>query len=63
MGNKPKAKLINKDGNIFNLAGIVSGVLNKNGMKNEAKEFQSKLWNCQSYDEALNLMSEYVDIY
>lgn len=60
---KPKCKLIGEDGNVFNLAGIVTGTLKKAGMKAEAEEFSKRLWEMPSYDAALNLMGEYVEIY
>jgi hypothetical protein len=59
---KPIVKLIGQDGNVFNLAGIVSSALKKAGLKDQAKEFQTRLFNCRSYGEALQLMTEYVEV-
>lgn len=59
---KPKCKLTGTDGNVFALAGIVGEVLRKAGLAEKAKEFSSKLFQCHSYDEALCLISDYVDV-
>ena len=59
---KPKCKLVGTDGNVFALAGKVSEVLKQAGQADEAKDFQSKLFKCHSYDEALQLMMEYVEV-
>ena len=59
---KPKCKLIGTDGNVFVLAGVVSRCLRSNKMYDEEKEMSSRLWECASYDEALQLFCEYVDI-
>jgi len=57
---KPKCKLVGTDGNVFSLAGKVVSTLKKKGFKEEAKEFSSRLGECGSYGEALNLMGQYV---
>ena len=59
---KPKCKLVGTDGNVFALAGRVSSVLKKAGQREKAREFTNKLPECKSYDEALLLMSKYVEI-
>ncbi|MBI2020163.1 hypothetical protein HYS94_01965 [Candidatus Daviesbacteria bacterium] len=59
---KPKVKLTGTDGNVFALAGLVNRALRKAGQEDKAKEFSSKLFKCGSYGEALNLMSEYVEV-
>lgn len=59
---KPKCVLVGEDGNVFNLAGIVSRTLRKAGQADKAKEFQTKLFKCGSYDDALVLMQDYVEI-
>lgn len=60
---KPKCALIGQDGNIFNLMGIASRTLKTNGMSEEAKEMVEKIeTTAKSYDEALNIMSDYVEI-
>ena len=35
---KPKCKLLGEDGNIYNLMGIASRTLKKNGLEEEAKD-------------------------
>ena len=59
---KPKCKLIGQDGNIFNLAGIASKVLKKAGQADKAKEMTTRIFACGSYEEALNIIGEYVEI-
>lgn len=59
---KPKCALIGQDGNIFNLVGIASRTLKQNGMKEEAKEMSNRVFCSHSYDEALNIIGEYVEI-
>ena len=60
---KPKCALIGKDGNIFNLMGIASRTLKRNGMQEQSEEMIEKITtNAKSYDEALCIISEYVDI-
>ena len=60
--NKPDCPLIGQDGNIFNLMGIASRTLRRNGMAEEAKEMTDRIYQSGSYDEALCIMGEYVNI-
>ena len=59
---KPDSPLIGQDGNIFNLMGIASRTLRRNGMAEEAKEMTNRIYQSGSYDEALCIMGEYVNI-
>lgn len=59
---KPDCALIGKNGNIFNLMGIASQTLKKNGLREQAKEMQERITISSSYDEALGIMEEYVNI-
>ena len=59
---KPKCELIGTDGNVFALAGKVRVTLKRAGQRNKADEFTERLKKCGSYDEALALMMEYVDV-
>ena len=59
---KPKCALIGQDGNIFNLVGIASKTLRRNGMQEESKEMSDRVFSSHSYDEALNIIGEYVEI-
>ncbi len=62
MNEKPKCPLLNADGNIFNLLGMASRTLRENGMREQAKEMQSRVTASGSYSEALNILGEYVAI-
>lgn len=59
---KPKCALIGQDGNIFNLVGIASRTLKQNGMQEESKEMSNRVFSSHSYDEALSIIGEYVEI-
>lgn len=59
---KPKCALIGQDGNIFNLMGIASRTLKQNKMQEQAKEMCDRVTSSGSYEEALNIIGEYVDI-
>lgn len=59
---KPDCKLIGEDGNIFNLMGIASRTLRKNGMMEEAAEMRDRVRASGSYDEALCIIGEYINI-
>lgn len=59
---KPDCKLIGEDGNVFNLMGIASKTLKRNGMQDKAKEMNDRIFDCESYDEALSIIGEYVNI-
>ena len=60
---KPKCKLIGEDGNTFNLCGIASATLKKAGQHDRAVEMVNRVVTSGSYEEALNIISDYVDIY
>lgn len=59
---KPFVILIGEDGNIFNLVGLASRALKKASQYDEAKEMQSKVFSSSSYNEALSIIAEYVEI-
>ena len=59
---KPPCPLIGQDGNIFNLVGIASRTLKRNGMADEAKEMTGRVFLSKNYDDALNIIGEYVNI-
>ena len=60
--NKPDCPLIGQNGNIFNLVGIASRTLKRNGLSAEAAEMTEKVFNSESYEEALDIIGEYVNI-
>jgi len=53
-------KLSGENGNIFNLVSVASHALRSGGYPDLAKELQSGIWKCDSYDDALALIAEYV---
>ncbi len=59
---KPDCELIGQDGNIFNLMGIASRTLRRNGMAEEATEMCTRITKSGSYDAALCIIGEYVNI-
>ena len=60
---KPDCELIGQDGNIFNLMGIASKTLKKNGMKEQAEEMVKRITQeACGYSEALCIIGEYVHI-
>ena len=59
---KPDCALIGTDSNIFALAGKAAATLKQNGMRMEAKEMLNKITSCGSYDEALGVIGDYVNI-
>ena len=59
---KPDCPLIGEDGNIFNLIGKASQTLRENGMQEQADEMRSRIFQCQSYDSALSIIGDYVNI-
>lgn len=60
---KPKAKLIGKNGNIFCLMGFAGDALRSHGMHDKADEMYEKITKeAKSYEEALNIIGEYVEI-
>lgn len=59
---KPDCPLIGEDGNIFRLMGIASETLKENGMQEQADEMRNRIFQCQSYDSALSIIEDYVNI-
>ena len=60
---KPDCPLIGQDGNIFNLMGIASRTLKRNGLSEQASEMCSRITETAgSYSEALGIIGEYVNI-
>ena len=46
---KPRCKLIDEDGNLFNLMWIASRTLKEDGMKDKADEMPEKITKSKSY--------------
>ncbi len=59
---KPDCRLIGEDGNIFNLMGLAARTLRHNGLAEQATEMTDHIHECGSYDEALCIIGEYVNI-
>lgn len=59
---KPKAKVVGKEDNIFNLIGIVKKALHAAGQAEKASEMVSRVFKSSSYEEALSIMQEYCDL-
>lgn len=59
---KPRCKLIGEDGNIFNLIGIAARSLRKAGLADKATEMSEKVMQSKSYEEALSVIMEYVEV-
>jgi len=59
---KPKCKLIGEDGNVFAIMGQVGRALRASGQSNKVNEFMEKVTSCRSYDEALRVVMEYVEV-
>ena len=60
---RPSCPLVGENGNIFHLICLASRVLRKNGMTAELKEMQDRIMggDCRGYEEALGIISEYVE--
>lgn len=59
---KPDCPLIGEDGNIFHLAGISAKTLKRNGLSEEASEMTNKVFASGSYEKALGIIGDYVNI-
>ncbi|UXR28784.1 hypothetical protein [Bacillus phage Nachito] len=58
-----EVQLFGEDGNVFNLMGIVSKAMRRNGIsKDEIEQFQNEVTSSNSYDEALQVMMRWVDV-
>lgn len=59
---KSKCKLVGENGNIYNLMGIASRALKRNGQEEDAKEMCNKITTeAKSYEEALCILMDYVE--
>lgn len=58
---RPKMQLIGQDGNIFAIMGRASRLLKNAGQSDKVKEMCDRVTASQSYSEALNIVSEYVE--
>ena len=58
---KPSMRLEGQDGNIFGILGRASRLLKGVGQKDQADEMFRRVTSSGSYEEALHIISEYVD--
>lgn len=59
---RPKCKLTGEDGNIFNLLGIARRALTRTGLREQAQEMVDRVTKAESYDKALQIIMEYVEV-
>ena len=60
--SKPRVSLVGQDGNVFNILGICTSALKRASQADKAKELKNRVFGCGSYDAALAIMMEYVDV-
>lgn len=60
--DKPTAKLIGADGNVFNLIDIAARALREAGQRDAAATMTARCFAAHSYEQALSIISEYVEI-
>lgn len=58
----PDCPLIGDDGNVFYMMAKASRTLKERGMEEQAGEMRQRITQCQSYDDALCILGEYVNI-
>jgi hypothetical protein len=56
---KPKVKLTGHDGNVFHLIGLCYSAMAKKDLYDSANEMKTRCFKAKSYDEALQIMSDY----
>lgn len=59
---KITVKLVGENGNIFNLLGIVGKEMKRAKQGDKLKELQTKVFASGSYDEALSIIQQYVNV-
>lgn len=59
--DKPMCPIIGSDSNIFNVMGMASKTLKRNGMADEAKEMCDRVTQSRDYNKALAIIMEYVE--
>jgi len=59
---KPKAKVVGEDGNVFSTLSICAKSLKKAGKSQESEEMTNRVFGAGSYEEALNIMGEYCEL-
>lgn len=57
-----QVKVVGEDSNIFNLLGLVTKELKRNGYRDLAKELPQQIFECKNYDKALTILDRYVEL-
>lgn len=57
-----EVELLGEDGNIFNVLGIATKAMKREGYRKEAKELSDKVFKTHSYDDALLTIRDYVEV-
>lgn len=57
-----QVKVVGEDSNIFNLLGVVTKELKRNGYRDLAKDLPPQIFECESYDKALTILDRYVEL-
>jgi len=61
--NRPRCRLVGKDGNVFAIIAAVKQALRDAGQHEAASAFVQQAFRCKSYDHVLALLVEYVEPY
>ncbi len=59
---KPPCQLLGQDKNIFHLLGIAVRTLERHHLHEKAKEMKSLVFKAESFEDALAIMDDYVEI-
>jgi len=59
---KPQTKIVDEDGNVFSIIGMVCETLREVGQIKQSKEFFNRAFVASSYDEILALITEYCEV-
>ncbi len=59
---KPTCKLIGQDSNIFSLLGTAVRTLERHHLREKAKEMKKRVYKAESYEDALCIIQDYVEI-
>ena len=62
MTTKPRCKLVGEDGNIFVILGRVRRALQDNDQPEQANEVTDRVTQAGSYEDALQIIMEYVEV-
>jgi hypothetical protein len=60
--NKPKCKLTGQNGNIYNIMAIVTKTLGPDMVSESGEMVRRIVETAKSYEDALNIISEYVEV-